>query len=188
MDDKQSLNIQPISDDQELAKVLAGVTNEFKIEEPLAKDDPIDKKNGEDKQPNPSTNDNPAQATTSESPDNADKNEPPVINSKPIIPVDFQASNTVPAAANSNDTNNLEGIKKEALVELRPILDRLELSPEEKFDICLLLLRSTDDKTLIAPAHDAAKKITDEAKRAQALLDVIKEIDYLSNPSQPSAL
>lgn len=74
----------------------------------------------------------------------------------------------------------LEGIKKDALNELRPLVDKLNVSPEEKFDTYLLLLRSTDDTTLIGPAHDAAKEISDEARRAQALLDVIKEIDYLS--------
>ena len=48
----------------------------------------------------------------------------------------------------------------------------------------LLLIRSTDDKDLIALAHEAAKAIGDETKKAQALLDIIKEIDFLSNPNQ----
>ncbi|MBP7774998.1 MAG: hypothetical protein KA069_00185, partial [Candidatus Saccharimonas sp.] len=68
--------------------------------------------------------------------------------------------------------------------ELRPLVDKLTLAPEEKFDTYLLLIRSTDDKTLIAPAHEAAKAIVDEARRAQALLDIIKEIDFLSHPQQ----
>ena len=76
----------------------------------------------------------------------------------------------------------LDTIKQTALGELRPLIDKLNVSPEEKFDTYLLLLRSTDDKDLVAPAHDAAIAITDEARRAQALLDIIKEIDYLSNP------
>ena len=76
----------------------------------------------------------------------------------------------------------LESIKQQALGELRPLVDKLQVEPDEKFDIYLLLLRSTDDKDLIAPAHEAAKAITDESKRAQALLDVIKEIDFLSQP------
>ncbi len=75
----------------------------------------------------------------------------------------------------------LETIKKDALNELRPLVDKLTVPPEEKFDTYLLLLRSTDDTTLIAPAHEAAKAIPDEARRAQALLDVIKEIDFLTN-------
>ncbi len=84
-----------------------------------------------------------------------------------------------PSAAPSSDPQ-LDSIKKDALNELRPLVDKLNVPPEEKFDTYLLLLRSTDDTTLIAPAHEAAKEIPDEARRAQALLDVIKEIDFLS--------
>jgi hypothetical protein len=58
------------------------------------------------------------------------------------------------------------------------------VEPEEKFDTYLLLLRSTDDRSLIAPAHEAARGIADEARRAQALLDIIKEIDFLSGGAQ----
>lgn len=94
-------------------------------------------------------------------------------------------TSSLPVPSVSGDTFSvenpaLEGIKKDALNELRPLVDKLNVSAEEKFDTYLLLLRSTDDTTLIAPAHEAAKEISDEARRAQALLDVIKEIDYLS--------
>jgi hypothetical protein len=88
-----------------------------------------------------------------------------------------------PVSSNSD----LDAIKKDALSELRPLVDKLDVSPEEKFDTYLLLLRSTDDKALIAPAHQAAQGIADEARRAQALLDIIKEIDYLSGASQPQS-
>jgi len=84
-------------------------------------------------------------------------------------------------------SGDLEAIKKDALSELRPLVDKLNVAPEEKFDTYLLLLRSTDDQALIGPAHEAAKTIADEARRAQALLDIIKEIDYLSHPQQPVA-
>ena len=150
MDDTQPQTSKPISDDQELAKVLAGVSadsNNLNFEEtPIV-----------------------AQ--------NSDNNEPgaPVVGYNPPA--------VVMQAAGSGD---LDSIKKDALTELRPLVDKLDLEPEEKFDIYLLLLRSTDDKTLIAPAHVAAKNIPDETKRAQALLDVIKEIDFLSSPIQPA--
>ena len=84
-------------------------------------------------------------------------------------------------------SDDLAPIKNEAINELRPLVDKLDLPPEEKFDTFLLLLRSTDDRTLIAPAHAAAQGITDETKKAQALLDIIKEIDYLSGGQQPAA-
>ncbi len=79
------------------------------------------------------------------------------------------------------DNGPLASIKQDAIVELRPLVDKLNVSPEEKFDTYLLLIRSTDDKDLIAPAHEAAKAIEDETRRAEALLDIIKEIDFLSH-------
>ncbi len=85
-------------------------------------------------------------------------------------------------------TGNLDDLKKTALEELRPLVGKLDLPPEDKFDTLLLIIRSTDDQTLLEPAHEAAKAIPDENKRAQALLDVIKEIDYFSQGGQPPAL
>ena len=86
--------------------------------------------------------------------------------------------------ADNADSGPLAAIKKDALVELRPLVDKLNVSAEEKFDTYLLLIRSTDDANLIAPAHEAAKAIEDETRRAEALLDIIKEIDFLSNQKQ----
>lgn len=95
----------------------------------------------------------------------------------------FAPSTTpAPSFGGSDDNGPLASIKKDALTELRPLVDKLNVSAEEKFDTYLLLIRSTDDAELIGPAHEAAKQITDETRRAEALLDVIKEIDYLSHP------
>jgi hypothetical protein len=82
----------------------------------------------------------------------------------------------------------LDDLKKTALSELRPLVGKLDLPPEDRFDTLLLIIRSTDDQSLLEPAHEAAKAIPDETKRAQALLDVIKEIDYFSQAGQPPAL
>jgi len=152
--DIQTQASEPVSDDQELAEVLAGVSGDTTV--------------------------------------NLNFEETPVTTPEPAIELvePTQESTTIaPAPAmsfsmpsfNPSKTNDLDSIKKNALLELRPLVDKLGIPAEEKFDIYLLLLRSTDDKALIAPAHDVACKITDEAKRAQALLDIIKEIDYLSN-------
>jgi hypothetical protein len=108
---------------------------------------------------------------------------PPPTDDTPVDPLASPDPDPSPIA-HLTDTDNgpLESIKKDALVELRPLVDKLNVSPEEKFDTYLLLIRSTDDKDLIGPAHEAAKAITDETRRAEALLDIIKEIDYLSHP------
>ena len=162
---------QSFSDDQELAKVLAGVSqntdNNLQFEETNATASPVI---------NP--------ATISPDPVATDQSDEPAIDiTKPAAPEPVMPTPTVSAPAPTAAADPaLDTIKQTALNELRPLVDKLDVSPEEKFDTYLLLLRSTDDKTLIAPAHDAAVAIVDEARRAQALLDIIKEIDYFSNP------
>lgn len=160
--DIQPQSQQPISDDQELAKVLAGVNQQANAAAAVPEPEEL----------------SPAPA--------ADEPAAPVPMPDPIADTPPAPASTVePIATPLN--SDLESIKKDALSELRPLVDKLDVSPEEKFDTYLLLLRSTDDQALIAPAHEAARSITDEARRAQALLDIIKEIDYLSNP-QPASL
>lgn len=151
---------QPISDDQELAKVLAGVDQQADAAADAGAGTVVP----------PATDD------TSVLPEPAVAVDPePVVEpvAEPVVP---------PVVAPVGD--DLSTVKQEALSELRPLVDKLDVAPEEKFDTYLLLLRSTDDKDLIAPAHEAAKGIADEARRAQALLDIIKEIDFLSGPKQ----
>lgn len=161
MPDEPNLQ-QPISDDQELAKVLAGVSQEADSAlSPLDTSMPVV----------PPVIDEPNDTVVAPEPMGSPVTEPP------------QAS-PVATVATPSASAELDGIKLEALNELRPLVDKLNVSPEEKFDTYLLLLRSTDDKALIAPAHDAAKSIADEARRAQALLDIIKEIDFLSQGQQ----
>lgn len=140
----------------------------------------------------------PASAPALHAPDDAPA--PTITHITPITPPsdDSSAVDTTSQAVKSDDSHDdtdrkldvstdhpalnaaLDAIKKDALGELRPLVDKLTVSPEEKFDTYLLLIRSTDDDSLIGPAHEAAKAIPDEARRAEALLDIIKEIDYLS--------
>ncbi len=147
---------QPISDDQELAKVLAGVDLQADAATPA--DDA---------------------ATAAPAADDTALPEPePAVEPELAVPPVVTPSVATPLG------DDLSGVKQEALSELRPLVDKLNIPAEEKFDTYLLLLRSTDDKTLIEPAHETAKLIEDESRRAQALLDIIKEIDFLSGPKQ----
>ena len=172
--DIQPTNQQPISDDQELAKVLAGVNQQAEeaAATPAADPTPDSMDMTMPAMPAPAVEETPEPA--------AEPVLPPAEPAMPAMP-SMASMPGMPAA-----DGDLESIKKDALSELRPLVDKLNVSPEEKFDTYLLLLRSTDDKALIAPAHDAARGIADEARRAQALLDIIKEIDYLSGPQQPA--
>lgn len=168
---------QTISDDQELAKVLAGVNTTDDNANNGATDVPVPTP------PVPSPD--PAADPAAEPADgNVEVDQPDSPELPPMPEVPQMPDQDMGAGMDSVLPSDLESIKQEALGELRPLVDKLDVSPEEKFDTYLLLLRSTDDRDLIAPAHAAAKNIVDEARKAQALLDIIKEIDFLSKPQQ----
>lgn len=197
MDDNQQT---PVTDDQELANVLAGMNQQAaqaatSIDEGAAPE-PEESADGietptlayeptadpaaptADELP---TVDTPALETPAVTPAE------PELDIAPIAPVPVVEPSVAPLAAPSASPE-LDGIKKDALEQLRPLVDKLDLPADEKFDTLLLIIRSTDDKSLVNAAFDAAKGITDEGKRAQALLDVIKEIDYFTgHGEQPVA-
>lgn len=172
-------NTQPISDDQELAKALAGVLPE-EPEEPKADD--ASEMQFEETPATPAAAVPPVAPVTMPTPDPAPV-EPEAAEQPAIVVPD------APTLPNDESTGSaeLDGIKLDALKELRPLMDKVELPAEEKFDTYLMLIRSTDDSSLIGPAHTAAQGIADEKRKAEALLEIIKEIDYLSRKDKPTA-
>ncbi len=80
----------------------------------------------------------------------------------------------------SGSDDDLLDLKKEALGELAPLVDQLDQSPEEKFNTTMMMIQATDTPGLIKTAHEAAQNIRDEKVRAQALLDIVNEINYFT--------
>jgi len=146
-----------VNSDQDLASVLAGVSggndDNLRFEETGAQD-----------------------ADTTSRPTKPQTNTTPGL----VTPAPRPTTDSTSRSYATPTDMSLDDIKQNALSELRPLVGKLNVSPEEKFDTYLLLLRSTDDTSLIAPAHEAAIAIPDETRKAQALLDIIKEIDFLS--------
>ncbi len=138
----QPVNNQPVSDDNDLAKVLSGAEGDAPAAPVVIPDAPVEE-----------------------------------VSAPEVAPVEDSAA--TPSLKPGHE--ELEGIKKEALEELKPLVDKLNLPPEEKFDILLLIIRSTDDEELVNKAHTTATEIVDETRKAQALLDIIKEVDYFAN-------
>lgn len=162
----QDNTLQPISDDQELAKALAGVLPDE--EEPATSATPT-LQFEETPTASVATPVVPPTVTPIAIPDT-----PPIA-----APITADAPSGV-GPLPTTGSPELDSIKLDALKELRPLMDKVELPAEEKFDTYLMLIRSTDDSSLIGPAHTAAQNIGDEKRKAEALLEIIKEIDYLS--------
>jgi hypothetical protein len=89
------------------------------------------------------------------------------------------AAPAAPAAA-APTTGDLVDIKQSALQQLAPLVDHLEQTPEERFRTTMMMIQATDDSSKLKAAYEAAQQIPDEKIRAQALLDVVNEINYFT--------
>lgn len=88
-----------------------------------------------------------------------------------------------PTPVSVSTPDHLSEIRDKALKELSPLVQHLDQSPEEKFHTAMMMLQATDDHSLVKTAYEAAQEITDEKTRAQALLDIVNEINYFSQKS-----
>lgn len=131
--------------------------------------------------PAPVGDDNFGDDTSASSPDASATPAPPA-------PLDDSSPAPDPAAPALGDESDddLLDIKKEALEELSPLIDHLEQNPDEKFRTTMMMIQASDNKSLIPQAFKAAKDIKDDTKRAQALLDIVNEINYFThkNPAE----
>jgi len=102
------------------------------------------------------------------------------------------ASVSTPATTTSNDTpaepdaekvdhEELAGMKQHALDHLEPLVEHLDQTAEEEFKTTMMMIQSNDNHTLLEKALEAAKRITDDTARAEALLDIINEINYFAS-------
>lgn len=96
---------------------------------------------------------------------------PPVIEPAP-------ASVPKPVTAVGGD---LLDIKQKALQELSPLVKHLDQTPSDKFKTTMMMIQASDDQALIPAAYEAANKIANEKEKAQALLDIVNEINYFTN-------
>lgn len=87
-------------------------------------------------------------------------------------------------SGSSNDSKELLDIKHQALENLEPLISHLDQSPEEKFRTTMMLIQASDNPKLLSQAHEAANQIKDEKQRAQALLDVVNEINYFTHQAK----
>ncbi len=106
---------------------------------------------------------------------------------EPAVSVPTPETTPTPEPTEAPSTDALLALKQQALSQLSPLVGHLDQSPEERFRTTMMLIQSTDNNTLLQTAYDAAQAITDEKVRAQALLDVINEINYFTQQSQQSS-
>jgi hypothetical protein len=121
-------------------------------------------------------------STAPETPEEpATESAPEVTEDAPESTDSTESSSEGSAPADTAPVNeDLMSIKQEALQQLSPLVDHLDQTPEEKFHTTMMMIQAADNQSLIQSAFETAKQITDDKVRAQALLDIINEINYFT--------
>lgn len=123
--------------------------------------------------PTPTTN-------TPSSVDEPAANASPDPDSTPHFPIVADTAVTSSTNSDSGAGDDLLDIKQAALKELSPLVPHLDQTAEEKFKTTMMMLQATDNHSLVKTAYETAQQIEDEKVRAQALLDVVNEINYFT--------
>ena len=86
---------------------------------------------------------------------------------------DSQIENT------NEELNNLRAIRDEAINALVPNIDIMDgVDIERKIRIYMSAARITNSSKMFRLAYEAAKNIPDAARRAEALIDIIRDSGY----------
>jgi len=101
--------------------------------------------------------------------------QPPDTNGYTMPPAPPAQSATVTTGG-----DDLLNIKQHALQNLTPLVGQLDQQPEERFKTIMMLIQASDNPQLIKQAYEAAHQIPDQKARAQALIDVVNEINYFT--------
>lgn len=122
---------------------------------------------------------------TAEATEQVGNNEDDALPSVPSTSQMMQESGAVASSA-PIDTDKLHAMKQQAMEHLDPLVEHLDQSPEETFKTTMMMIQANDNHLLLEKALEAAKQISDDKERAQAMLDIINEINYFSQNSQDS--
>ncbi len=104
-------------------------------------------------------------------------------NSNGSLPTDVLSSADTKATTHATTnpaSQDLLDIKQKALQELTPLVHHLDQDPLEKFQTTMMMIQASDDQSLLNEAYTSAQAIKDDKAKAQALLDIVKEINYFT--------
>ncbi len=68
-------------------------------------------------------------------------------------------------------------VKERALRDLVPLLDRVNIKPDQKFKLCRDIFEELHDYSVLDQAYEAASNIKDEDQRVDSLLYLVESID-----------
>lgn len=103
----------------------------------------------------------------------------------PVSPVPHSSlpADTQPQSSKLTQ-DNLLALKQKALSSLGPLVDQLQQPPEEKFKTTMMLIQASDNQAMLEQAYQTALQINDDRARAQALIDVVNEVNYFTQKNE----
>lgn len=112
----------------------------------------------------------------------------PMSEPAPMRPMEMPKPQSRPAMSNSMPMGgyaprvggDVSKVKEAALKELFPLMNRVEVEPEKRFELFREMLETMRDKAVISPAYEAARQIRDDTVRANALLYLINTIEEMN--------
>lgn len=94
----------------------------------------------------------------------------PAAEPEPVVTKTESVTKTVVESAPESD------IKEAVLRDLVPIMDKVNIAPEKKFDLLKQVIDDLHDDSAIQPAYAAAREIEDETTRADALMYILEKL------------
>ena len=95
----------------------------------------------------------------------------------PAVETPTTETPAVETAAAPEVSGDLASIRENVIKDLLPLMDKVDSSPEEKFEIYKDAMKTMHDATTIGGAYRTATQFSDETKKADALMDLMKTID-----------
>lgn len=76
-----------------------------------------------------------------------------------------------------SDQKTLETLRTQILSEIAPLIKNSNFDPSQKFNLLLSIARESGETSDFSSAHEAASQIKEDTDRANALLDLLEELD-----------
>lgn len=84
-----------------------------------------------------------------------------------------------PATPETPAPLNMRQVKKSALRDLVPLVNHLDITPSQKFNLYRDIFEDLKDYTVLESAYHAATEISDDQEKAEDLLYLVESIDKM---------
>ena len=104
----------------------------------------------------------------------------PIAAPAPLPPAPELVSEESYASETITTTNpDMQSVKEAALRDLAPLLGKIDMDSSKKFNLYKNIREELHDDSIIGDAYSAARNISDDTERGEALLYLVESIDNM---------